>query len=95
MIDSISKGYDLIVAHFLSLDHIGHSTSAVNSQPMELRMKKISALMEEVMVAMDDESVLLLTGDHGMREDGNHGGSSPSEIYTFLFGFSKKVKFMK
>jgi phosphatidylinositol glycan class O len=38
---------------------------------------------------MDNETVLLLYGDHGMTNDGNHGGGSLNEIKTVLFGYSK------
>ena len=33
---------------------------------------------------MDKPSLLLLCGDHGMSEQGSHGGSSPSETTTPL-----------
>jgi arylsulfatase A-like enzyme len=32
--------------------------------------------MERVLGAMDNDTILFVTGDHGMRDDGNHGGSS-------------------
>jgi NADP-dependent 3-hydroxy acid dehydrogenase YdfG len=32
--------------------------------------------VEDVIEAMDDDTVLLLYGDHGMTEDGNHGGGT-------------------
>lgn len=38
---------------------------------------------------MDDDTVLLLYGDHGMTNDGNHGGGSDNEIKTVLFGYTK------
>jgi GPI ethanolamine phosphate transferase 3 subunit O len=43
---------------------------------MELKIKQISAFMEKLMKAMGNDTLLLVTGDHGMRDDGNHGGSS-------------------
>jgi GPI ethanolamine phosphate transferase 3 subunit O len=70
--------YDFIVSHFLALDHIGHSTSTIHSEIMDLKIKKISAFMERIMREMDNDTVLFVTGDHGMREDGNHGGSTES-----------------
>ncbi len=33
--------------------------------------------------------MFLVTGDHGMREDGNHGGTSKVEVETLLFGYFK------
>jgi phosphatidylinositol glycan class O len=71
-----NKAYDLIVSHFLSLDHVGHSTSTIHSEIMDLKINKISAFIERVIQTMDNDTILFITGDHGMREDGNHGGSS-------------------
>lgn len=65
-----------MVSHFLSLDHVGHSLSTIHSEIMDAKIKKISAFMERVINAMDNDTILFLTGDHGMRDDGNHGGSS-------------------
>lgn len=36
-----------------------------------------------------EDHILLVTGDHGMRDDGNHGGSSAEESESFLFAYSK------
>jgi phosphopentomutase len=32
--------------------------------------------VQEVINAMDEDTVLLVCGDHGMTDDGNHGGAS-------------------
>lgn len=71
-----NPSYDLIVSHFLALDHIGHSTSTIHTEVMDIKMRKISAFIERIMREMDNDTLLLVTGDHGMRSDGNHGGST-------------------
>ena len=38
---------------------------------------------------MDNETVLMLYGDHGMTSDGNHGGESPNEVRTVFFAYTK------
>ena len=38
--------------------------------------------------------MLFVVGDHGMKSDGNHGGSSKEEIETILFAYSKGHKLM-
>jgi hypothetical protein len=38
---------------------------------------------------MDNNTVLLLFGDHGLTPDGNHGGGTEEEIRTVLFGYTK------
>jgi phosphatidylinositol glycan class O len=36
---------------------------------------------------MDDKTTLLIFGDHGMTEDGNHGGDSLLELSTVIFAY--------
>lgn len=38
---------------------------------------------------MDNDTVLLVNGDHGMTLEGNHGGDSPKEIRTIFFAYTK------
>jgi hypothetical protein len=37
----------------------------------------------------------MVTGDHGMRDDGNHGGATNEEAFTFLFAYSKQDNLKK
>jgi phosphatidylinositol glycan class O len=39
---------------------------------------------------MDDNTVLLVFGDHGMTDDGNHGGASLEELRSVLFSYYKR-----
>ena len=39
---------------------------------------------------MDNETVLLVFGDHGMTDDGNHGGASDNELRSVLFSYTKQ-----
>jgi len=36
---------------------------------------------------MDDKTTLLIFGDHGMTEAGNHGGNTIEELSTVLFAY--------
>ena len=38
---------------------------------------------------MDNNTILMLYGDHGMTVEGNHGGDSENEIRTVFFAYSK------
>jgi phosphatidylinositol glycan class O len=38
---------------------------------------------------IDSNTILIVIGDHGMSESGNHGGNSPLETDTVLFFYSK------
>ena len=39
---------------------------------------------------MDDETVLIVFGDHGMTDDGNHGGGTENELKSVVFSYCKQ-----
>lgn len=57
------------------MDSSGHN---YNSQSKTLTRKLIDSelIVERIIEKMDDKTTLLIFGDHGMTEDGNHGGDS-------------------
>lgn len=44
----------------------------------------------KLVLELDDQTILLVVGDHGMKDDGNHGGSTDAETNTALLVFSKQ-----
>lgn len=44
---------------------------------------------------MDNDTILMVVGDHGMSSDGNHGGDSPKEISSTIYAINKAYKFHK
>lgn len=82
-----SYDWDILVLHYLGLDHIGHSHGP--SSPLVDRklaeMDDILSVIHESLSKRTDEShLILVTGDHGMTTAGNHGGSSELEVMTPL-----------
>jgi phosphatidylinositol glycan class O len=82
----------LTVGHFLALDHIGHASSSVSHPEFGVQKDKISRFIADVIREMDESQVLMVTGDHGMRDDGNHGGATTEEAESFLFVYDKGGK---
>lgn len=80
----------MLVGHFLGLDHIGHTYSSVSTAQMGYKLKQISEFLEDTIDKMDNKTILLIVGDHGMKDDGNHGGGSREEIETVFFAYSKQ-----
>lgn len=39
---------------------------------------------------MDDDTTLVVFGDHGMTVEGSHGGNSDLEMRTAVFSYQKK-----
>lgn len=85
----IRNNKDLIVAHFLALDHIGHASSSITHPDFKAKKDKISKFLTDIVQKMSQDYVLIITGDHGMRDDGNHGGATKEEIESFMFAYTK------
>lgn len=80
--------FDLLVMHTLGIDHAGHTFHANHSQ-IERKVQETEVIIKQLIDRLDDDTVLLLYGDHGMTNDGNHGGGSQLEIKTVLFAYCK------
>jgi GPI ethanolamine phosphate transferase 3 subunit O len=80
--------YDVIVAHFLGVDHVGHRFGP-DHPAMAAKLEQIDDAIGDVVRHMDNESLLVVLGDHGMTSDGNHGGASDLETQSALLFYSK------
>lgn len=91
MPDELSKhDWDVLILHFLGLDHIGHSAGPTSPliAPKLLEMDQIIKDIMESLLARkkdsDEDALFILTSDHGMNDAGSHGGASEAEIFTPL-----------
>jgi phosphatidylinositol glycan class O len=79
-LSEVQNRHTLTVGHILTLDHIGHASSSTTHPSFAIQKNKISDFISLVIQEMDESQVLMVTGDHGMREDGNHGGATLEEV---------------
>ena len=86
----------LFLGHFLGVDHAGHAYQA-NHKEMKRKLTEMNEIIQKVISKMDNSTILFVMGDHGMSEDGNHGGATNDETKTILFAHSQKnfSKFIK
>ena len=83
---------ELSVAHFLGVDHVGH-TFGPNSPQMSLKLKQMDDAVLNILSTVDGShsvehgkcAAVLVFGDHGMTEGGNHGGGTADETGAALF----------
>ncbi|EXJ62486.1 hypothetical protein A1O7_02923 [Cladophialophora yegresii CBS 114405] len=92
----IMDDWSAMTLHFLGLDHIGHKTGPKGPN-MPAKQAEMDSIVRDIYTAMEQEEhlkscLLVLLGDHGMNEGGNHGASSPGEVSTALTFISPKFK---
>lgn len=80
--------WDLVVTHFLGVDHIGHTHDAQHPLMRE-RLRRMDTIVKRVVEGLPDDALLLLYGDHGMTDDGNHGGATTEETDAALVAYSR------
>ncbi|KAL3472302.1 hypothetical protein BJX99DRAFT_235691 [Aspergillus californicus] len=81
--------WDVIFGHYLGVDHAGHRYGP--SHPaMAAKLNQMDQTIRELMTKIDDDTLLVVMGDHGMDSKGDHGGESNDEVDAALWMYSKK-----
>ncbi|WQF75866.1 Putative Type I phosphodiesterase/nucleotide pyrophosphatase/phosphate transferase [Colletotrichum destructivum] len=88
--------WSTLVLHYLGLDHIGHK-SGPRSSHMVPKQHEMDDIVKRIYSAMENQdhmssTLMVLCGDHGMNDAGNHGASSPGETSPALVFISPKLK---
>ncbi|KAM3867237.1 GPI ethanolamine phosphate transferase 2 [Diretmus argenteus] len=92
------EDWDILILHYLGLDHIGHISGPHSSliQPKLMEMDDVLKKIHGSLISKEADGalpyLLVLCGDHGMSETGSHGGSSEAEINTPLVLISPAFK---
>ncbi|KAF5301332.1 hypothetical protein FQA39_LY10730 [Lamprigera yunnana] len=84
-----NKDWDLLIAHFLGVDHCGHRYGPAHPE-MTRKLTQMNQVIEGVVGQLDDDTMLFVIGDHGMTEAGDHGGESPDEVSSAMFVHSRR-----
>ncbi|KAG0046971.1 mannose-ethanolamine phosphotransferase gpi13 [Gryganskiella cystojenkinii] len=87
-LDDPSK-WDLLIAHFLGVDHCGH-TFGPNDPLMAVKLDQMNTQLKRVLDAVSDDTLVVIMGDHGMNGHGDHGGDSDDEVQAGLIMYSKR-----
>ncbi|KAK2861104.1 hypothetical protein FQN49_004539 [Arthroderma sp. PD_2] len=90
--------WNAMVMHYLGLDHIGHKAGP-RSPHMIPKQREMDTIVKQIYTFMEKEAhlssaLLVLCGDHGMNDGGNHGGASAGETSPALTFISPKFKDM-
>lgn len=84
--------WSVLIAHFTGVDHAGHTFFA-DHPATRRKLRETDATVREALAAVEAspraaETVVLIFGDHGMSDEGDHGGGSPEETGSGLFVYS-------
>lgn len=83
-------GWALVVAHYLGVDHVGHTHGPAHPA-MAAKLAQMDASLQAILRSVAssdarsrgiDRSVVVVLGDHGMTAGGNHGGASDEEAHA-------------
>lgn len=81
--------WDVIFGHYLGVDHAGHRYGP-NHAAMAAKLKQMDQVIRDLIDAVDENTLLVVMGDHGMDSKGDHGGESDEEVGAALWMYSKK-----
>mgnify|MGYP003365168226 CR=1 FL=1 len=87
-----NKSNTVVIGHMLGVDHVGHRYGPDHPE-MTLKLRSTFEFVKQIAEQIDDDTVLIVMGDHGMDPTGNHGGDSEDELKAGLFVYSKQPKF--
>lgn len=84
----VHDSWRLLVGHTLGVDHVGHRFGASHAK-MKVKLQEMQLLFKNITDAVDDETLVVVMGDHGMDERGDHGGDTELEVGAGLWIYSK------
>lgn len=82
------------LVHFLAPDNMAHRTGSSSSNEYIESIKTIDGLIDDIyknLIKSFPESLVIITSDHGMNIDGNHGGTDDNTIRIPLYFISPSI----
>ncbi|KAM4719189.1 GPI ethanolamine phosphate transferase 3 [Anableps anableps] len=83
----VGDDWDVLVAHFLGVDHCGHRFGP-DHPAMADKLTQMDGVIRSVIERLQNDTLLVVMGDHGMTDTGDHGGESQKETDAALFLYS-------
>ncbi|KAL4898583.1 hypothetical protein BDV59DRAFT_6488 [Aspergillus ambiguus] len=84
--------WDVIFGHYLGVDHAGHRYGP-NHPAMGTKLRQMDNVIRDLISKVDEDTLLVVMGDHGMDAKGDHGGESNDEVDAALWMYSKRGVF--
>lgn len=84
------KDIDVKFIHTISVDAFGHVCGTIHHDKIREAQARADSLLCAMYRGMDEDTLLVVTSDHGVTNEGAHGGSSKYEMASFCGFYSKK-----
>ncbi|KAF5350005.1 hypothetical protein D9756_009050 [Leucocoprinus leucothites] len=88
-----AKQFDFLIGHFLGVDHVGHRVGPSHLS-MRAKLTQMDTALRRVVDLLNDDTLLVVLGDHGMDRAGDHGGDGILETSSALWIYSKGLPLM-
>lgn len=82
------KPWDFLIGHCLGVDHVGHRIGP-DHPTMKTKLEQMDEMLRGIVDLLDDDTLFVLLGDHGMDTKGDHGGDGDLETSASLWIYSK------
>ena len=83
-----AHSWDFLIGHFLGVDHVGHRVGP-DHPTMLGKQQQMNDVLKRVVDLLDNDTLLVVLGDHGMDRKGDHGGDGDLEVSSGLWIYSK------
>jgi len=77
-----------MIAHVIGIGSAGRTVGSYHKE-FERKLIDTSEIINTIVDRMDRHTTLIILGDHGMTNNGDHGGASEAELRTILFAHQK------
>ncbi len=88
LLEDESRPWDCIAGHFLGVDHVGHRVGP-DHPVMREKLSQMDNVLRNVVELLEDDTLLVVLGDHGMDLKGDHGGDDIFETSSAMWIYSK------
>jgi len=82
------SNFKLMIAHIIGIGSAGHTVGCYHKE-FERKLIDTSEIIQTIVDRMDRDTTLIILGDHGITNNGDHGGASEAELRTILFAHQK------
>jgi len=86
IISELVNGSDfkLMIANIIGIDSAGQKHGIYHKE-LERSIIDTNEIIHAIVDRMDHHTTLMILGDRGMTDNGDHGGASEAELRTVLF----------